>query len=54
MRGGLLIFIAVAHVLTLAGCSARQRVAELPHTFLEGAPFDHKIARVPFEQAWGS
>lgn len=54
MRICFLILIAVAHVLTLSGCSARQRVAELPHTFLEGAPFEHKIERVPFEQAWGS
>lgn len=54
MRMLLVVMVAALHASLLSGCATKQRMEPLPPTFLEGAPREHAIDRVPFEHAWGA
>jgi hypothetical protein len=50
----IMFMMAVLELTSLGGSAARQRIEPLPPTFLEGAPQESRIERVPFEQAWAA
>ena len=54
MRMAIIFMMAVLQLTNLVGCAARQRVEHVPATFLDGAPLESRIERVPFEQAWAA
>jgi hypothetical protein len=52
MRAEVLCLVAALSASILSGCATTRRMEPLPSTFLEGAPLEHSISRVPFEHAW--
>ena len=54
MRRPCILHLFIGISTALSGCAGWTKPAPLPETFLEGAPPESSIPRVPFQQAWAS
>ena len=45
---------SIASIVFLAGCALQRKFEPISNTFLEGAPSESTISRVPFKHAWAT